>query len=188
VAAVRPIKARDVKTGDVAARYSMTHYISMAAVSAGMVIVAIVYFVRNPANAPTLSLNDPRFVLLAMLTAAMGYYVFVGISRFRDRRPQVVIDREGVFLGFGRNHRLAWQDIQWLKLRRLALRPQLEIGVAPEAFMTANLRLSMWNLDDGLRPIRGMPSAVLVRDNGLDVSAAAMLDAARVFRPNLAKS
>lgn len=184
----RPIKARDVKTRDVEARYSIMHYISMAAVSAGMVIVAIVYFVRNPANAPTLSLNDPRFVLLAMLTAAMGYYIFVGLSRYRDRTPQVVIDREGVFLGFGRDHRLAWQDIQWVRLRRLALRPQLEIGVAPEAFMAANLRLSMWNLDDGLRPIRGMPTAVLVRDNGLDVSASAMLDAARVFRPNLAKS
>ena len=26
----------------------------------------------------------------------------------------------------------------------------------------------MWNLDDGLRPIRGVPAAVLVRDNGLD--------------------
>lgn len=172
----------------VEARFSMLHYISMAAVSAGMVIAGIAYFVRNPANAPTLSLNDPRFMLGAMLAAAMGYYVVVGISRYRNRTPQVVIDREGVYLGFGRNRRVAWQDIQWVRLRRLALRPQLEIGIATDAFIAADLRLSMWNLDDGLRPIRGMPTAVLVRDNGLDVRSAAMLDAARAFRPNLVKS
>ena len=29
----------------------------------------------------------------------------------------------------------------------------------------------MWNLDDSLRPIRGMPAAILVRDNGLDTKA-----------------
>lgn len=177
-AAVRPVEAR----------YSLLHNISMAAVSAGMVTAAILYFVRNPTNAPTLSLNDPRFVMFAMLAAAMAYYVYVGISHYLDRTPQVVIDSGGVSLGFGRNCRLAWSDIQWVRLRRLALRPQLEIGVAPEAFIAANLRLSMWNLDDGLRPIRGMPTAVLVRDNGLDVSASAMLDAARTFRPNLVKS
>lgn len=182
-AAARPIGARHVE-----ARYSVLHNISMAAVSAGMVTAAIVYFVRNPANAPTLSLNDPRFVLIAMLAAAMAYYVYIGVSRYLNRTPQVVIDREGVFLGFGRDHRLAWQDIHWVRLRRLALRPQLEIGVAPEAFIAANLRLSMWNLDDGLRPIRGMPTAILVRDNGLDTTASAMLDAARTFRPNLVKS
>lgn len=178
MAAVRPVEAR----------YSVLHNISMAAVSAGMVTAAIVYFVRNPTNAPTLSLNDPRFVLIAMLAAAMAYYVYIGVSRYRNRTPQVVIDRDGVFLGFGRDHRLAWQDIHWVRLRRLALRPQLEIGIAPEAFMAANLRLSMWNLDDGLRPIRGMPTAILVRDNGLDITASAMLDGARTFRPNLVKS
>jgi hypothetical protein len=75
-----------------------------------------------------------------------------------------------------------------VRLRRLALRPQLEIGLADQAFIAANLRLSMWNLDDGLRPIRGMPTAVLVRDNGLDTRASAMLDAVRAFRPNLVKS
>ena len=178
VAAARPVEAR----------YGVLHNISMAVVSAGMVTAAIVYFVRNPGNAPTLSMNDPRFVMFAMLAGAMGYYVYAGISRYLNRTPQIVIDRDGVFLGFGRNHRFAWNDIQWIKMRRLALRPQLEIGIAPEAFIAANLRLSMWNLDDGLRPIRGMPTAVLVRDNGLDVTTAAMLDAARVFRPNLLKS
>lgn len=172
----------------VEARYGLLHNVGMAVVSAGMVTAAIVYFVRNPANAPTLSLNDPRFVLFAMLAGALGYYIYLGISRYLDRTPQVVVDRDGVYLGFGRNRRLAWDDIQWVRLRRLALRPQLEIGVAPEAFIAADLRLSMWNLDDSLRPIRGMPTALLVRDNGLDVATSAMLDAVRTFRPNLVKS
>jgi hypothetical protein len=57
----------------------------------------------------------------------------------------------------------------------------------PEAFVSADLKLSMWNLDDGLRPIRGVPAAVLVRDNGLDVRASAMLDAVKAFRPNLVR-
>jgi hypothetical protein len=73
-------------------------------------------------------------------------------------------------------------------LRRLALRSQLQVGLLPEAFAAADLRLSPWNLDDGLRPIRGVPAAVLVRDNGLDKSAAAMLDAVRSFRPNLVRA
>jgi hypothetical protein len=170
------------------ARYGSLHNISMAVVSAGMIGAAILHFATNPANAPTLSLNDPRFALFAMLALAMAYYVFVGVSRYFNRRPQVVIDRDGIALGFGRDRRFAWDDIQWVRLRRLALRQQLEIGVAPEAFMAANLRLSVWNLDDGLRPIRGMPTAVLVRDNGLDTNASAMLDAVKAFRPNLVKS
>ena len=91
-------------------------------------------------------------------------------------------------LAFGRNRRLAWDDIRWVRLRRLAMRPQLEIGLTPEAFVAADLKLSQWGLDDSLRPVRGTPAAVLVRDNGLDVTASAMLDAVRTFRPNLVKS
>jgi hypothetical protein len=177
VAAAKPVEAR----------YGSFHNISMAIVSAGMITVAIAHFVTHPANAPTLSMNDPRFVLFTMLALAMGYYVFVGLSRFRNRRPQIVIDRDGIALGFGRDRRFAWDDIRWARLRRLALRPQLEIGIAPEAFMSADLRLSMWSFDDGLRPIRGLPTAVLVRDNGLDTRSSAMLDAVRAFRPNLVK-
>jgi hypothetical protein len=172
----------------VEARYGALHNISMAVVSLGMIAVAIAHFVANPANAPTLSMNDSRFVLFAMLALAMSYYVFVGVSHYLDRRPQVVIDRDGIALGFGRNRRFAWDEIGWVRLRRLALRPQLEVGLTQQAFIAANLRLSMWNLDDGLRPIRGMPMAVLVRDNGLDTRASAMLDAVRTFRPNLVKS
>ena len=170
------------------ARYSTLHNASMAAVSLGMIVVAIAHFISNPANAPTLSLNDPRFVLFFMLALAMAYYVVLGISRTRNREPQVVIDHDGIRLGFGRNSRFTWDDIIWVRVRRLALRPQLEIGLVDQAFVTANLRLSMWSFDDSLRPVRGQPTTVLVRDNGLDTKASAMLDAVKTFRPNLVKS
>lgn len=170
------------------ARYSTLHNGSMAAISLGMVVVAVVHFLDNPAKAPTLSLNDPNFVLFVMLAGAVLYYVALGVSRMRNREPQVVIDHDGIRLGFGRNSRFTWDDIVWVRLRRLALRPQLEIGLADQAFVSANLRLSMWSFDDSLRPVRGQPTTVLVRDNGLDTKASAMLDAIRAIRPNLVKS
>lgn len=170
------------------ARYGVLHNAGMAGVSIFMIGAAIVHFASGSTNAPTLSLNDPRFVLFSVLALALAYYIFLGIRHTRDRTPQIVIDHEGLILGFGRNKRIPWQDIQWVRLRRLALRPQLQIGIAPEAFVAADLRLSLLNLDDSLRPIRGMPTAVLVRDNGLDTKAAAMLDAVKRFRPNLVQS
>ena len=170
------------------ARYGVLHNAGMATVSLLMIGAAIVHFASGSANAPTLSLNDPRFVLFSVLALALAYYIFLGIRHTLDRTPQIVVDHEGLILGFGRNKRIPWQDIQWVRLRRLALRPQLQVGIAPEAFIAADLRLSLLNLDDSLRPIRGMPTAVLVRDNGLDTKAAAMLDAVRRFRPNLVQS
>lgn len=171
------------------ARFGLLHNAGMAAVSLLMIGSAIVHFASgDSANAPTLSLNDPRFVLFSVLAVAMAYYVYVGVSRYLDRTPQVVIDHDGIAVGFGRNARLAWDDIQWVRLRRLGFRPQLQIGIEPQAFLAANLRLSLLNLDDSLRPIRGMPTAILVRDNGLDTKAVAMLDAVKAFRPNLVQS
>ena len=114
--------------------------------------------------------------------------MFLGVSRTLDRRPQVVIDHDGIQLGFGRDRRFGWDDILWVRLRRLALRPQLEIGLTDQAFIAANLRLSPWGFDDSLRAVRGQPTTVLVREKGLDGKSSAMLDAVRSFRPNLAKS
>lgn len=168
-------------------RYGRMHNASMASVSLIIVGAAVGHFITHPERAPTLSLNDPRLVLFALLAGAMLFYAVQGISRFANRTPQILVDHGGIFLGFGRNHRFTWDDVQWVRLRRLAFRPQLQLGLAPEAFVAANLRLSMLNLDDPLRPVRGMPSAVLVRDNGLDAKAAAILDAIKTFRPNLVK-
>jgi hypothetical protein len=160
----------------------------MAVVALVMIGGAIVHFVSDTANAPSLSLNDPRFVLFLLMALAMGYYAFLGISHYLNRTPQIVIDDDGMLLGFGRNRRIRWKDIEWVRLRRMALRPQLQVGLVPDAFAAADLRLSLFSLDDNLRPIRGMPTAVLVRDNGLDTSSAAMLDAVKAFRPNLVQS
>lgn len=171
--------------GPLQARYGVLHNIAMAVVALAMIGGTIIHFVSDTANAPSLSLNDPRFVLFLLMALAMGYYAFLGISRILNREPQVVIDHDGMQLGFGRNRRIPWSDIEWVRLRRMALRPQLQIGLASEAFVAADLRLSLFSLDDNLRPIRGMPAAVLVRDNGLDTGSAAMLDAVRAFRPNL---
>jgi len=171
------------------ARFGTLHNAGMAAVSLLMIGTAVAHFASgDSANAPTLSLNDPRFVLFSILAMAMAFYVYIGISRYLNRTPQIVIDHEGIALGFGRNARIAWEDIQWVRLRRLAMRPQLQIGVEPQAFLAADLRLTQFNLDDSLRPIRGMPAALLVRDNGLDTKAVTMLDAVRAFRPNLVQS
>ena len=170
------------------ARYSILHNLSMAAVSGGMIAVAVAHFVANPEKAPTLSLNDPRFTLFAMLAAAMAYYVFLGVSRARNRGAQVSVGADGIRVGFGRDRLLAWDDIAWVRLRRLAMRPQLEIGLTDQAFLQSNLRLSQWSFDDSLRPVRGQPTTVLVRDNGLDARSSALLDAVRKVRPNLVKS
>jgi hypothetical protein len=126
-------------------------------------------------------------MLYLVLVTAMAFYAWLGFSRFANREPQLVIDHDGIVLGFGRNRRFAWKEIQWVRVRRLGFRPQLQIGLAPEAFVLANLRLSTWSLDDGLRPVRGTPAAVAVRDNGLDTNASAMLDAVKSFRPNLVR-
>ena len=88
------------------ARYSIPHNMSMAGVSAAMIAVAISHFAANPQNAPTLSLNDPRFTLFVMLAMAMAYYVFLGVSRARNRTPQVEVGSEGIRLGFGRDRLL----------------------------------------------------------------------------------
>lgn len=168
-------------------RYGRLHNISMAVVATSMIGAVILNMTQHPDRAPRLSFSDPRLDLYLLLGLALAFYAWLGIIRYVTRAPQVVIDRNGIALGFGRNRKFTWDEIEWVRLRRLALRPQLQIGLEPQAFVDANLRLSMWNLDDGLRPIRGVPAAVLVRDNGLDARAAAMIDAVKSFRPNLVR-
>jgi hypothetical protein len=168
-------------------RYGRFHNISMAVVATGMIGTALLNMAQHPDRAPSLSIADARFGLYLLLGLALAFYAWIGLARFANRAPQVVIDRDGLVLGFGRDRRFTWDEVEWVRLRRLALRPQLQIGLDPQAFVDANLRLSMWNLDDGLRPIRGVPAAVLVRDNGLDARAAAMIAAVKSFRPNLVR-
>ncbi len=172
----------------VEARYSAFHNYSMAVVAAAMVVAAVVFLARRPDSIGSLSFGDPRFLLFLLLGISMAYYAIAGIRRALDRAPQVTVDRDGIALGFGRNRRFDWNEIQWVRLHRLSLRPQLQIGLMPETFVNADLRLSVWNLDDPLRPVRGVPAALSLRDNGLDTKASALLDAVRNFRPSLVKS
>lgn len=170
------------------ARFSPVHHLGMAVIAAGMLVIALVHFATDHARLPVMSLGEPRFVLFLLLACAMLFYTYTGVRRFRDRRPQVVIDENGIALGFGRDCRFKWSDVEWVRLRRLALRPQLLIGLEPQAFFAANLKLTLLNFDDSLRPVRGVATGVMVRDNGLDVRASAMLDAVRRIRPNLIKT
>jgi hypothetical protein len=169
-------------------RYGRLHNASIAAVALIMFGLGLAHVVSDPERLPRPSLDDPRFVVLAMLGAAMVYYAVMGARRFVNRVPQVVIDRQGIALGFGRDRRFGWQDIQWVRTRRIGFQRLLQIGIEPEAYVAADLKLSMWNFDDPLRPIRGAPAALQMRDVALDTSAATMLDAIRAFRPNLVKS
>jgi hypothetical protein len=157
----------------------------MAVAATGMIGIALLNLAHQSERMPRPSVADSRFSLYLLLGLALAFHAWLGFTRFVNRAPQVVIDCDGIALGFGRNRRFTWDEIEWVRLRRFAFRPQLQIGIDPRAFADANLRLSLWNLDDGLRPIRGVPAAVLVRDNGLDARAAAMLDAVKSFRPNL---
>jgi hypothetical protein len=172
----------------VRARYGPLYNLGMAAIEIVLLGAVVVHFAADPARLPKSALADPGFMLFAILAAAMAFYAYVGISRSFNRAPQVVIDRDGIALGFGRDCRFAWSDVEWVRLRRLALRPQLQVALLPEAFVAADLRLSPWSFDDALRPLKGVPAGVLVRDNGLDTRASAMFEAVRAFRPNLVKS
>src|SRR3954471_8416780 len=169
-------------------RYGRLHNISMAIVALIMAAIAVLFLARGSAPGMAMNFGDPRFMLYLLLAGAMAFYAWIGFNRFGNREPQVTIDHDGIALGFGRNCRLSWDEIEWVRVRRLGVRPTLQLGLAPETFIAANLKLSTWALDDGLRPVRGMPGALAVRDNGLDTPATAMLDAVKSFRPNLVRS
>ena len=98
------------------ARYGRLHNIGMTIVAAAMVALAVMHLAAQPPQAFTLSLTDPRLVLYVMLGAAMAFYAWLGLMRFANREPQVVIDRDGILLGFGRNRRFTWNDIEWVRL------------------------------------------------------------------------
>src|SRR5947207_3282083 len=80
------------------ARYSPLHNLSMSVVAIGVAGAAVLHFATNSQNAPTLSLNDPRFVMFALLSIAMAFYGWLGVTRFLNRRPPVVIDGDGITL------------------------------------------------------------------------------------------
>jgi hypothetical protein len=160
-------------------RHSQTFHLTLAAVGAVLLVITGIYGTALLTGEARLQ-ERPSWLLL-LCAAAILYYVVRSVVRFRDRRPQVVIDRDGVRLGFGRDLLVPWDAIHWARVR--GLRPTLQIGVEPEYLTKA--RVSMWNLDDNLTTVPGGGAAIAVRGAGLDKSMRVALDAIQAWRPAL---
>ncbi len=160
-------------------RHSQTFNMTLAAIGMALLVIAGLYgFALLLGQAKTQ--GQPPWLLL-LIAAALLYYVVRSVLRFRDRRPQVVIDRDGIRLGFGRDLLVPWESILWARVR--GIRPALQIGVAPEHFTKA--RVSMWNLDDNLASVPGAGPAIAVRAAGLDTSMKTVLEMIHAWKPSL---
>ena len=142
-------------------RYGRLHNISMAVVATGMIGTALLLMAQHPDRAPRLSFNDPRFDLYLLLGLALVFYAWLGHHPIYQPRAAGG-DRP-------RRHRrwasAATGDSPGMRSNGCACTGwrsgrSCRSASTPQAFVEANLRLSMWNLDDGLRPIRGVPAAV----------------------------
>ncbi|HKU94809.1 MAG TPA: hypothetical protein VJR58_06010 [Vineibacter sp.] len=160
-------------------RHSQTFHMTLAAIGMALLVITAIYgaaVVMGEVQA-----NQRPSWLIGLCAAAILYYVVRSVLRFRDRRPQVVIDRDGIHLGFGRDVLLPWDVVQWVRVR--GIRPSLQIGVDLEHF--AKARVSMWNLDDNLSSVPGAGPAIAVRAAGLDTKMKTLLDAVHAWKPSL---
>ncbi|HJQ56157.1 MAG TPA: hypothetical protein VJ890_04585 [Vineibacter sp.] len=160
-------------------RHSQTFHMTLAAT--GMVLLVIAGLYGAALLMGEAALKDRPGWLILICGAAILYYVVRSVLRFRDRRPQVVVDRDGVRLGFGRDMLVPWDSIQWARVR--GIRPSLQFGVDPDHFVKA--RVSMWNLDDNLTTVPGGGPALAVRAAGLDTSMRNVLEAMQAWKPSL---
>lgn len=160
-------------------RHSQTFHMTLAATGMALLVIAGLYGAAVLMGEAALQ-DRPSWLLLAC-AAAILYYVLRSVLRFRDRRPQLVVDRDGVQLGFGRDMLVPWESIEWVRLR--GFRPTLQMGVDPEHFTRA--RVSMWNLDDNLTSVPGGGAAIAVRSAGLDTSMRTVLEAMHAWKPSL---
>ncbi|MCW5748596.1 MAG: hypothetical protein KIT36_20570 [Alphaproteobacteria bacterium] len=160
-------------------RHSQVFHMTLAAIGAVLLVISGMYGIATLMGEA--ALNDRPGWLLLLCGAAILYYVVRSVMRFRDRRPQLVVDRDGVHLGFGRDLLLPWESIHWARVR--GLRPTLQLGVDPELF--AKARVSMWNLDDNLTSVPGGGAALAVRASGLDTSMNTVLAAMHAWKPSL---
>ena len=160
-------------------RHSQTFNMTLAAIGMVLLVIAGLYgfaLLLGEARAQ----GQPPWLLL-LIAAGLLYYVIRSVLRFRDRRPQVVIDRDGIRLGFGRDLLVPWDEVQWARVR--GIRPALQLGVTPERFGKA--RVSMWNLDDNLASVPGAGPAIAVRAAGLDTSMKTVLEMIYAWKPSL---
>lgn len=159
-------------------RYSQPFHLTLAVIGFGITIVAAGFWLLSEDRNGD---RSSQFWLMAICAAGLLYYAIRSVRMIFDRRPQLVVDRKGIRLGFGRDVLIPWKDVQWVRTR--GLRPMLQIGIPPETFVA--LRLSMWNLDDSLTPPQGAGSAVGIRGNGLDTSIADIATAIDQWNPHL---
>jgi len=160
-------------------RHSQTFHMTLAAIGMALLVITAIY--AAAALMGEASIGQRPSWLIGLSAAAILYYVVRSVLRFRDRRPQVVIDRDGIHLGFGRDLLVPWDVIQWARVR--GIRPSLQIGVDLEHF--AKARVSMWNLDDNLSSVPGAGPAIAVRAAGLDTRMKPVLDAVHAWKPSL---
>ncbi len=160
-------------------RHSQTFHMTLAALGMSMLVIAAIFAAAIVMGEAQIGQQSPW--VMGLCAAAILYYVVRSILRFRDRRPQVVIDRDGIRLGFGRDLLVPWDVIQWARVR--GVRPTLQIGVDLEHFTKA--RVSLWNLDDNLSSVPGAGAAIAVRAAGLDTRMKTVLDAIHAWKPSL---
>jgi hypothetical protein len=169
------------------ARFSRPHNMSMAVVAAGMVLMAVVYLLSRPEQAPAFSLSDSRFLINAMLGAAMTYYVWLGLTRYANREPQVVIDRDGILLGFGRNRRFAWQDIDGCACAGSASARSCRSASSPRPSSRPISAVDV-DLDDGCGRSAACRPPSRCATTGSTRAPRRCLTPCRSFRPNLIRS
>lgn len=160
-------------------RHSQMFNMTLAAIGIALLVIAGIYGAAVLMGEAQIQGNSSWIMLLSV--AAILYYVVRSILRFRNRRPQVVIDRDGVRLGFGRDLLVPWESIQWARVR--GTRSMLQIGVTPEEATKAHV--SLWNLDDNLTSVPGGGPAIGVRGAGLDTKMRTVLDSMRAWKPSL---
>jgi hypothetical protein len=160
-------------------RHSQTFNLTLAAVGITLLVIAGLYGAATLMGEARMG-REPSWIM-GLSALAILYYIVRSLMRFRDRRPQVVVDRDGVRLGFGRDVLLPWDAIQWARVR--GTRSMLQIGVTPELFAAA--RVSLWNLDDSLTSIPGGGSAIGIRGAGLDTRMRTVLDSIHAWKPAL---
>jgi len=157
-------------------RYSRPYHLALAVIGIGLVATAAIYLV---AEAGFELDRRGNLWLVGLCVFGLLFYAVRSLRLLADRRAQIVIGPEGVWLGFGRDVQLGWNEVHWVRLR--GLRPVLQIGIPPS--IHARLQLSLWHLDDNLTAVRGAGSAVGIRGNGLDRSTHDMQAAIEAWQP-----
>lgn len=161
-------------------RFSQTFHLTLAAIGLLLPVAAAIWLLVNY-EAMSGAGSGGRLLWLGLCAAGLLYYTGRAVVRLRERRPQIVIDAKGVWLGFGRDVLLPWAAIRLARPR--GVRRTLQIGITPELY--SRLHLSLWNLDDNLTAVPGGGASVGVRFNGLDRPMREVYEAIRTWKPDL---